>query len=346
MNWFELEANGLGYQNIMGASRSREELPSEMGWSSFSEIDWYFYFLIVLVLAALGWLVFRLFRSINLSLGSYWKVSTVLLFVLIVYAAFFVTLLWQIPFLDIPNRLRDGAFGDSFGTLNTLFSGFAFSGVLITLLMQRKDLAEQRKDSKDAREQNARQQTESQFYNMLSLQQQVVQAFDLHRLGTGAHTIQGRDCFRDWGRKLKTRHDELRASNEYNHTKARAMAAFDIIMQGHQGDLGLYFRSLYSIFRFIERSEYAGEDFALVVRSFLSDYELVMLFYNCLSDKGEKFGRFAVAYALFDNLDTDLLVDDEHVVFMDRKSYGGNEKALTLWDKHNSEPQRSSQGAV
>lgn len=231
--------------------------------------------------------------------------------------------------------VRSGTFGDAFGTLNALFSGLAFSGVLITLLMQMRDLAEQRKDSAAARDQNSRQQIESQFYNMLSLQQQVVQSFDLHRLGDHAHTIQGRDCFRDWKNKLHARYKELKGSGQYElgDTRERALDAYNKIWVSHQGDLGLYFRSLYSIFRFIERSQYAEKDFALVVRSLLSDHELLILFYNCLSKKGENFKHFAIKYALFDNLDVDLLLSPRHIVLMDVGAFGGNEVALELWHR-------------
>jgi hypothetical protein len=37
-----------------------------------------------------------------------------------------------------------GQFGDKFGAANALFSGFAFAGIIITLLLQRRDLAETR----------------------------------------------------------------------------------------------------------------------------------------------------------------------------------------------------------
>ena len=37
-----------------------------------------------------------------------------------------------------------GQFGDKFGAVNALFSGFAFAGIIITLLLQRRDLAETR----------------------------------------------------------------------------------------------------------------------------------------------------------------------------------------------------------
>jgi hypothetical protein len=219
--------------------------------------------------------------------------------------------------------VRSGTFGDAFGTLNALFSGFAFSGVLITLYFQRRDLAESHK-------QNARQQTESQFYNMLTLQQQLVQAFDLHVQRPDSQiTIQGRDCFRDWRKKLQRVFDAsgLKGLEE----KPRAVAAYQQILSGHQGDLGLYFRSLYSVFRFIEQSEYADKKhLALVVRSLLSDFELVFLFYNCLSSKGKKFTRFANEYALFDNLDLSLLLDSNHVRFMDVPAFGENEAAVSL----------------
>lgn len=38
-----------------------------------------------------------------------------------------------------------GQFGDKFGAVNALFSGLAFAGIIITLLLQRRDLAETRK---------------------------------------------------------------------------------------------------------------------------------------------------------------------------------------------------------
>ena len=39
-----------------------------------------------------------------------------------------------------------GTYGDSYGSLNTLFSGFAFAILIISLFMQRQELKEQRKE--------------------------------------------------------------------------------------------------------------------------------------------------------------------------------------------------------
>lgn len=50
---------------------------------------------------------------------------------------------WNIRAKDDPNL---GTFGDTFGALNTLFSGLAFATLIITLFLQRKELQEQRKE--------------------------------------------------------------------------------------------------------------------------------------------------------------------------------------------------------
>lgn len=224
--------------------------------------------------------------------------------------------------------IRSGTFGDAFGVLNALFSGLAFSGVLITLLLQRKDLSE-------AHDQNALQQAESQFYSMLNLQQQVIQGFDLHvSRGDTPYTIQGRDCFRDWHRKLIRAFKHTHDSDD----RLRVVRAYQIILSAHQGDLGLYFRSLYSVFKFIERDKYIDKaHFSRVVRSLISDFELVFLYYNCLSPRGESFQRFATMYELFDNIDVDLLLDKKHVLYMHVESFGSNEEALKLVRQANSE---------
>jgi hypothetical protein len=44
---------------------------------------------------------------------------------------------------DVTKR---GSFGDMFGAVNALFSGAALAGVIVTILLQRKELALQRKD--------------------------------------------------------------------------------------------------------------------------------------------------------------------------------------------------------
>ena len=93
---------------------------------------------------------------------------------------------------DWSNR---GTFGDQFGAVNALFSGLAFAGLIVTILLQRRDLRLQRKDlrmqrkeleltRKEMEDQTAefsrqnetlrRQTFENTFFHMMELQQQIV----------------------------------------------------------------------------------------------------------------------------------------------------------------------------
>lgn len=52
---------------------------------------------------------------------------------------FFLWILYFTVFFFVPEPARWGVFGDAFGALNTLFSGFAFAGVIISLYKQHLD---------------------------------------------------------------------------------------------------------------------------------------------------------------------------------------------------------------
>lgn len=60
-----------------------------------------------------------------------------------------------------------GTFGDTYGALNTLFSGLAFSTLIITLILQRKELQLQRKAVQD-------QHLEIQRSNQIADQQRII----------------------------------------------------------------------------------------------------------------------------------------------------------------------------
>lgn len=82
------------------------------------------------------------------------------------------------------------------------------------------------------------------------------------------------------------------------------------------GFLDHYFRLLYRILKYIddssknipEMTKDKKYEYACIVRATLSQYELIMLFYNCLSLNGmEKFKPLIERYAIFNNLRVELL---------------------------------------
>jgi hypothetical protein len=66
-----------------------------------------------------------------------------------------VFIIWLISLVVVFTGMKDwndrGNLGDSFGGINALFSGFAFAGIIYTILLQKKELTLQRKELEDTR---------------------------------------------------------------------------------------------------------------------------------------------------------------------------------------------------
>ena len=67
-------------------------------------------------------------------------------------------------------------FGDSFGAINSLFSGLAFAGIIYTILLQRKELQLQRKELRETKDElrrsaDAQEKTEKSFNEQLKVMQ-------------------------------------------------------------------------------------------------------------------------------------------------------------------------------
>lgn len=81
--------------------------------------------------------------------------------------------------------LNPGLYGDQFGALNTLFTGFAFAILIVTLIMQRHELKLQREELKLQREEfikmkdvYRKQQIDTFFFNMLEHRNSMIKNLD------------------------------------------------------------------------------------------------------------------------------------------------------------------------
>ncbi len=72
-----------------------------------------------------------------------------------------------------------GQLGDSFGVLNTLFSGLAFAGIVLTILLQRKELSLQRNELKLTREEFTTNRLTNILYQQINIQQKVISEFSI-----------------------------------------------------------------------------------------------------------------------------------------------------------------------
>ena len=111
-----------------------------------------------------------------------------ILIILIILVLVLFGLGWWFVDATICNVSERGLFGDKFGSVNALFSGLAFAGLIFTIILQKKELALQREELSQTREElkgqkeqlteqnkTLRKQTfENTFFHMMELQQKIV----------------------------------------------------------------------------------------------------------------------------------------------------------------------------
>lgn len=187
---------------------------------------------------------------------------------------------WPISVATLQDK---GQFGDSFGVFTSLFSALAFGGVLFTLWYQHQTLQHNKKDS-DIRH------FESILFSLISAYDNVVQDMDIQSTETHALIASGRDCFHRYvTRHLKPIYKRLKSAQPNGDELNLANNTYNRVWTRHRHNLSHYFRFLYNIFKFIDTAELPTDlkkKYTNIVRAQLSDYELLILFYNCLHENG------------------------------------------------------------
>lgn len=220
-----------------------------------------------------------------------------------------------------------GTFGDMFGAVNALFTGLAFAGILMTIMLQMKELRLQRLELRDTRvelkgqkEQLAlqaltlqRQAADTNYFRMLEIFRQTAQNIR-HPGGcpkadqeilhdqyeyTGVPRIEqlARVMGVEYWRLLaKVCQKEMRSSRVQD-----AEFSWRDIYQRWDTSLGPYFATLAELLLLIgEADEATGRRWACILRAQLGLQEMVPIFFYGLSPVGqqrlkpyiEKFGIF------------------------------------------------------
>ncbi len=252
---------------------------------------------------------------------------------------------------NFSEKINATKFGDlgsflsgSVGTIWTLVSVLLF---YLALRLQSKELGLQRDELELTRnelsgqkaqmvKQNetlSNQQFENTFFQLIQIHTNIVNSMDLRKQGDLSKiTSRGRDCFHSFYKMFGSKVN-------VSSTLADTISAYDSFFQTHESDLGHYFRNLYHIIKFVHNSDIKSKQtYSNFVRAQLSSYELVMLFYNCLSPYGkEKFKPLIEEYALLKNMNTDLVINQNHLQEYDSKAYKSQEHLLTQGTRYSLE---------
>jgi hypothetical protein len=224
-----------------------------------------------------------------------------------------------------------------FEAIGALFAGLAFAGIIFSLYLQREDLKLQRRELESTRrelegqKEQLRMQNETlrlqsfenKFFQLIGLQNDIVNSIEQEIDIATDRKMKGRDSFRIFYRMLRQNYDIRKRKSEMDEEKLINEAYWDLF-QNIQGKVGHYFRTLYNIIKFVKNSHIEEKKFYTnLVRAQLSSYELLLLFYNCLSELGiEKFKPLIEEFALLKTVPLEELLHDQHIHFYDPSAFG------------------------
>jgi hypothetical protein len=243
------------------------------------------------------------------------------------FALYFYFMIPDIPLLSIrKNSGNWGEFGNYLGgVLNPAFSFLALLVLLWTLRLQNeslKDTSTSNDEQKKLLEQQLKESAiynreqknllelqlfENTFYNLLNYYKGIVDGNEEYE---GTNYLKGKDCFKYYYNNYIKEGWALPGEELGIPEKKNALERYKIFDEKYSHKIGHYFRVLYRIFKFISESELDEEKkyfYSGIVRGQLSSYELLILFYNCLTDNGFRFKNYAKDYALFENMPTDYI---------------------------------------
>lgn len=255
----------------------------------------------------------------------------------LIYGGVLLALTWPISELSISSS---GVFGDSFGVLTSLFSGLAFAGLIITIVMQRDELALQRQELNLTREELSGQKVEMRAQNETLKVQRFENTFfkmleflencrnDVFYQGFQRPPLEGRDAIKAlydsftntflcrWVQDSNFK--QIRVFKDECKSREGVSEEYSNFYVKYGDELGQYYRTLYNILKLVDRADFLDDKtvYTNLVRAQLSRYELLLLFYNCVSVFGiEKMAPLIRKYNMLKHLESTVLLEEHKEIW-------------------------------
>lgn len=243
---------------------------------------------------------------------------------------------------DVSEVTNRALFGDSYGALNTLFSGLAFAGIITSIFLQSQELRETRAEIKAQKEEFElqtkamnKQVFETTFFQLLQLHSEIIQSLQIEKgFGSNQILVHGRDVFSILFIEKFVNQD---SKHEYFHrfgdaeTFSNDINGQYLLFHRVYGPLiGHYFRNIYQVLKYVDLSTVEDKKFySNLIRAQMSDYELGLLFYNCISDLGNtKFKLLIEEYEFFEHLHSLSSIEEHEIQMYAKKAYGTTNRSF------------------
>ncbi|PWN71347.1 hypothetical protein C1631_001620 [Chryseobacterium phosphatilyticum] len=210
-----------------------------------------------------------------------------------------------------------GTFGDMFGFANAMFTGLSVIGLLVTILLQRKDLNIQREELKKQTSSIYIQNFENTFFQMINIFHKVIEDIVLIN---GTNKITGKAA-------INSIHSELQISaQEYVSRKEKSIYVdysrthFDITgdeirkliknrFEINKNQLSHYFRTFFTIVEMIDANPVINKRIYInILTSQLTRTEIMMLLYFGVNTQNEKYRMLIEKYSLLKDIDKEKMI--------------------------------------
>lgn len=178
---------------------------------------------------------------------------------------------------------------------------------------------------------------ENTFFSLILLHHEVVRGitrFETHTplgavfSGSPSTVIQseGRRVLNDIAKELVSSLRNEKSLKSGLTTAELIEVCYDASFEFNRSFLSHYFRNFYHIVKYVDRHAPPEErhDYMDIVRAQLSTGEQVLLFYNCLTTRGDKFSDLIERYGLLEGMPFDQLADPNHKSLYAPSAYSMN----------------------
>lgn len=192
------------------------------------------------------------------------------------------------------NFTNTGAFGDSFGPLNSAMTAIAAVAAYLAYRSQAEELERIKIEAEADKQARVNRDFENTFFNLLQLFRDTVKEIQVEdRYNVSPKS--GRDAIR----QFLVEHVDRLAESGHNHRSAYKNSYLLF-----QDDLGHYFRIFYHILKLIEESNVVNKKrYSQILRSTLSEAEITLIALNCLHGGGKpKLSVLVEKYSMLHNI--------------------------------------------
>lgn len=210
-----------------------------------------------------------------------------------------------------------GVFGDSFNVLTSLFTGMAFAGVIISVILQTQELKEARTEFRGQKEALQNQEFDNKFFQMLNLLTSITENFNIE---SDSKKYQGKETFEF----LKNKFQEYIQNENYQSQNGNKFldfqSAFNDFNNTYDTTFKYYFINLYQILKYINvyiEDAKEAKEYTNMLRAQLTKNQLVLLAYNAIGVQNfttNDYQLLVEKYSFFEHLRYDDFCENANII--------------------------------